>query len=62
MHRGLHDDEWERIKDLLPGGAGSGGVTAANNRLFRRRGVSRTDRSAIVRFCQRHLLSLVDTN
>ena len=31
---GLRDDEWKRIKDLLPGRAGSVGVTAANNRLF----------------------------
>ena len=31
---GLRDDEWERIKDLLPGRAGWVGVTAADNRLF----------------------------
>ena len=31
---GLHDDEWERIKDLLPGRLGHVGVTAADNRLF----------------------------
>jgi hypothetical protein len=30
----LRDDQWERIKDLLPGRAGSVGVTAADNRLF----------------------------
>ena len=35
MHRyGLRDDQWDRIKDLLPGRPGSVGVTAANNRLF----------------------------
>ena len=35
MHRhALRDDQWERIKDLLPGRPGSVGVTAANNRLF----------------------------
>jgi transposase len=35
MHRdGLRNDEWERIKDLLPGREGSVGVTAADNRLF----------------------------
>ena len=35
MHRyGLRDDQWNRIKDLLPGREGSVGVTAANNRLF----------------------------
>jgi transposase len=35
MHRhGLRDDEWNRIKDLLPGREGSVGVTAADNRLF----------------------------
>jgi transposase len=31
---GLRDDQWERIKDLLPGRAGLVGVTAADNRLF----------------------------
>jgi transposase len=31
---GLRDDQWERIKDLLPGRAGSVGVTARDNRLF----------------------------
>jgi transposase len=30
----LRDDQWERIKDLLPGRPGSVGVTAADNRLF----------------------------
>jgi transposase len=30
----LHDDEWERIKDLLPGREGDVGVTAKDNRLF----------------------------
>ncbi len=35
MHRyGLRDDQWERIKDLLPGQPGWVGVTAADNRLF----------------------------
>jgi transposase len=35
MHRyGLHDDQWELIKDLLPGREGSVGVSAADNRLF----------------------------
>ena len=35
MHRyGLRDDEWDRIKDLLPGRKGHVGVTAKNNRLF----------------------------
>jgi transposase len=35
MHRyGLRDDQWERIKDLLPGRAGHVGVTARDNRLF----------------------------
>lgn len=28
------DDQWERIKDLLPGRAGHVGVTARDNRLF----------------------------
>ena len=31
---GLRDDQWEQIKDLLPGRAGHVGVTANNNRLF----------------------------
>jgi transposase len=31
---GLRDDQWERIRDLLPGRAGSVGVTARDNRLF----------------------------
>src|SRR5258708_39853851 len=31
---GLRDDEWDRIKDLLPGRAGHVGLTARDNRLF----------------------------
>ena len=31
---GLRDDQWERIKNLLPGREGSVGVTAVDNRLF----------------------------
>ena len=31
---GVRDDQWERVKDLLPGREGSVGVTAADNRLF----------------------------
>lgn len=30
----LRDDQWERIKDLLPGKASDCGVTAKDNRLF----------------------------
>ena len=30
----LRDDQWERIKDLLPGKASDRGVTARDNRLF----------------------------
>ena len=30
----LRDDQWERIKDLLPGRPGYVGVTAKDNRLF----------------------------
>jgi transposase len=30
----LRDDQWERIKDLLPGRPGTIGVTAKDNRLF----------------------------
>ena len=30
----LRDDQWERIKDLLPGREETVGVTAADNRLF----------------------------
>ncbi len=31
---GLTDEQWERIKDLLPGKEGDEGVTAKDNRLF----------------------------
>ena len=31
---GLRDDQWERIKDLLPGRLGHVGVTAKDNRRF----------------------------
>ena len=31
---GLRDDQWERIKDVLPGRMGDVGVTAKDNRLF----------------------------
>ena len=31
---GIRDDQWERIRDLLPGQEGHVGVTAADNRLF----------------------------
>lgn len=30
----LRDDQWERIKDLLPGRDGDVGATAKDNRLF----------------------------
>lgn len=30
----LRDDQWERIKNLLPGRVGHVGVTARDNRLF----------------------------
>ena len=30
----LRDDQWERIKDLLPGKVTDAGVTAKDNRLF----------------------------
>ena len=30
----LRDDQWDRIKNLLPGREGSVGVTAVDNRLF----------------------------
>jgi transposase len=30
----LRNDQWERIKDLLPGREGHVGVTARDNRLF----------------------------
>jgi transposase len=30
----IRDEDWERIKDLLPGRAGQPGVTARDNRLF----------------------------
>src|SRR5262249_58309443 len=31
---GLRDDQWERIKDLLPGKRGDVGATARDNRRF----------------------------
>ena len=31
---GLRDDQWERIKDFLPGRDGHVGVSAKDNRLF----------------------------
>ena len=31
---GLRDDQWDRIRDLLPGKAGDAGATAKDNRLF----------------------------
>ena len=31
---GLRDDQWDRIKDMLPGREGHVGGTAADNRLF----------------------------
>lgn len=30
----LRDDQWDRIRDLLPGRAGHVGVTSKDNRLF----------------------------
>ena len=30
----LHDDQWDRINDILPGREGLVGGTAADNRLF----------------------------
>ena len=35
---GIRDDQWERIRDVLPGQEGHVGVTAADNRLVRRGG------------------------
>ena len=33
-HYGLRDDQWDKIKDMLPGRRGSVGVTSRDNRLF----------------------------
>ena len=33
-HERLRDDQWDRIKDTLPGRVGTVGVTAVDNRLF----------------------------
>ncbi len=30
----LRDDQWQRIKDILPGREGTAGATAHDNRLF----------------------------
>jgi hypothetical protein len=32
---GLHDDQWDRIKDILPGREGHDGGTAADNRSLK---------------------------
>src|SRR4051794_41931137 len=37
----LRDDQWDRIKDLLPGREGCVGVTAKDNRLFVEAGLYR---------------------
>ena len=34
VRKRLRDDQWERIKDLLPGKATDPGMTAKDNRLF----------------------------
>ena len=34
LRYGLRNDQWDRIKDLLPGREGCVGVTAKDNRLF----------------------------
>jgi transposase len=34
LRDGIRDDQWDRIKDLLPGRIGHVGATARNNRLF----------------------------
>ena len=33
-HYAVRDDQWDRIKDILPGREGHVGVTARDNRLF----------------------------
>ena len=38
---GLRDDQWDRIKDLLPGRAGTVGRPARDNRLFVEAGLYR---------------------
>jgi transposase len=34
LRDGIRDDQWDRIKDMLPGRVGHVGVTARDNRLF----------------------------
>ena len=34
IHYGLREDQWNKIRDLLPGREGAVGVTARDNRLF----------------------------
>ena len=47
---GLRDDQWNRIKDILPGREGHVGGTAADNRLFEESGsVPGQDRHAMAR-------------
>src|SRR5215210_1121036 len=42
---GLRDDQWERIRDLLPGRVGHVGRTAKDNRLFVEAVLDRSRRS-----------------
>jgi hypothetical protein len=47
---GLHDDEWDRIKDLLPGRKGDPGATAKDNRLsLLQKGRTRDGRGCAIR-------------
>jgi hypothetical protein len=47
---GFRDDQWHRIKDLLPGREGS--VTAADNRLFVEAVVYRSGRHSVARLAR----------
>ena len=46
----IKDEDWVRIKDMLPGQPGDPGVTAKDNRLFlKRRPLDRQDRGTVAR-------------
>ena len=59
---GIRDDQWERIRDLLPGQEGHVGVTAADNRLFVESGFAVTRyRHAVARSARKHFGNLEET-
>ena len=51
----LRDDQWQQIKDLLPGREGYIGCNAKDNRLFVEAGLYRIERVYPRETCQRDL-------